>query len=490
MNSYNKERLSSGINGLDTILNGGFIANRSYLLVGPPGSGRTIFSFQWLLDGSQKGEECLYISLAEPLKELSDNLSSFGWDISRIQVVELGERIGTKAGYRGEYQVFSPGEVEEHTLWQALYEEVEGRKPRRLVVDSATYLRFLSVDELQLRRQIYAFINFLREAECTTIFTHEPFEVSGEIVFALAADGIIRLRREVSEGRVVEIRSLEVQKFRGSDYIGGLHPFRITGKGIVVFPHEISKGVHSYLGERIIRSGVPEIDELLGGGIESGTATIITGPTGVGKTTLGTQFITHSCASNLKGAIFSFEESIESIVKRSSGVGIPLSEMISNGVAFAMRINPMELYPDEFFSLVKNVVENSKVDVVLIDSLRGYQLAMEQFGTLVSHFQNLVNYLNYRGVTTFVVNEVEHITGNLTLTELGVSFLIDNAIIIRFMEISGEVKSVIACLKKRLGSYQKELREFEVTKYGIKVGEKLEGMMGILTGIPEKAEGD
>jgi len=486
MGSTGNERLPSGIEGLDEVLLGGFISNRSYLLIGPTGSGKTIFSIQWLLEGMRNGEACLYMTFTEPPGEIKRNLSSFGWELDSLPIVDpMADIVGSDIG-SDEYQIFSPDEVEQIPLWEVIYEELKKRKPQRLVVDSATYLRFLSIDEFQFRKRVFKFVDFLRGLGCTSILTHEPIEQNGDLTFALAVDGIVKLRRDISPGRVIELRTLEVQKFRGSSYLDGLHPMRITSKGIVVFPHIIEKRVMTSPGGTLISSGVEGLDEILNGGMESGTTTIISGPTGVGKTTLGVQFLVNSALSGMKGVMYTFEESIESIVTRCRSVGIPLDDVMSSGSVVINKINPMELYPDELLNMIRKIVESGNFKVVLIDSLRGYHLAMEQFGTLISHLQNIITYLNNRNITTFIVNEVEHITGDLTITELGVSFLVDNIILIRYAEVNSEVRRIIGCLKKRLGSFIPELRGFEITSGGIVIGKKLEGMKGVLTGVPEK----
>jgi len=486
MCSATSEKIPSGIEGLDDVLLGGFISNRSYLLTGPTGSGKTIFSIQWLLEGLKNGESCLYITFTEPPHEIARNLASFGWDLSNLPIVDPVADINKSHGGDEEYQIFSPEEVEQLPLWEVIYDKIEERKPQRLVIDSATYLRFLSIDEFQFRKRVFKFVDFLRSIGCTSILAHEPIESNGDLTFALAVDGIIKLRRDISSGRVIELRTLEVQKFRGSNYLDGLHPMRIASGGIVVFPHIVEKRIGVSPGEELVASGVEELDEILMGGIESGTTTIISGPTGVGKTTLGIQFLVNSASAGVKSVMYTFEESIESIVRRCRGIGIALDEAINSGRIIITKVNPMELYPDELLNIIRKTIEKDKVELVLIDSLRGYHLAMEQFGTLVSHLQNIVTYLNNRNITTFIVNEVEHITGDLTITELGVSFLVDNIILIRYAEINSEVRRIIGCLKKRLGPFKPELREFEITGAGIVIGKKLQGMKGVLTGVPEK----
>ncbi len=163
---------------------------------------------------------------------------------------------------------------------------------------------------------------------------------------------------------------------------------------------------------------------------------------------------------------------------------MPVREMLDAGTLSIVRVNPMELYPDEFLGMVREAVEWEGRRIVMVDSLRGYELAMEEFGTMVANISNLVTYLNGRGVTTLLINEVENITGDLRATEFAVSYVADNIILLRYAEYSGRVIKIIACLKKRLGTFQPELRELHITPEGIEVSEKLENLRGILTGVP------
>jgi circadian clock protein KaiC len=143
----------------------------------------------------------------------------------------------------------------------------------------------------------------------------------------------------------------------------------------------------------------------------------------------------------------------------------------------------MHLYPDEFLEMMRTDVAGG-CKIVVLDSLRGYTLAMEEFGTPVAHLHNMVTYLNSKGVTTLLVNEVEYITGDLRATELGVSHLADNIILLRYAEYESRVIKVIGCLKKRLGSFQPELRELRLGADGLTLSDKLTFLSGILTGAP------
>jgi circadian clock protein KaiC len=428
-------RMPTGIPGLDEAVHGGLITQDSYLIVGGPGTGKTILSFQWLLEGVRRGESALYITLAEPGGKIERNVGSFGWRLEGIEMVDLTPRAAASGSPEAEYQVFHPSEVERTPAWQGIYDAVEKQKPTRLVIDSITQLRYLSTDEYQFRKQMLALVAFLDACGCTSFLVFEPTEMERETSVALAVDGIIRLHRDVSPNRVIGLRSIEVQKLRGSDFMSGLHQMRIGAQGVSIFPHRIEKPGEVRPGEELLATGIEHLDDLLGGGLESGTTTIFTGPPGAGKLSV-------------------------------------------------VRVNPMELYPDEFLGMVRRAVEGEGRRIVMVDSLRGYELAMEEFGTIVANISNLVTYLNGKGVTTLLINEVGNITGDLKATEFAVSYVADNIILMRYAEYSGRVIKIIACLKKRLGTFQPELRELHINSDGISVSEKLENLRGILTGVP------
>jgi circadian clock protein KaiC len=479
-----EERMPTGIPGLDEAVHGGLIMQNSYLIVGGPGTGKTILSFQWLLEGVRRGESALYITLAEPGGKIERNVRSFGWRLEGIEMVDLTPPAANSNSPEAEYQVFHPSEVERTPVWQGIYDAVEKHKPTRLVIDSITQLRYLSTDEYQFRKQMLSLVSFLGACGCTSFLVFEPNEMERETSVALAVDGIIRLHREVSPNRVIGLRSIEVQKLRGSDFMSGLHQMRIGAQGVSIFPHRVEKPGEVKPGEKLLSTGIPHLDDLLGGGLESGTTTIVTGPAGAGKSTLGMKFLSRSVAAGDPVVLYAFEESAQSIVKRCEGVGMPVREMIDAGTLSIVRINPMELYPDEFLGMVREAVEREGRRVVMVDSLRGYELAMEEFGTMVANISNLVTYLNGRGVTTLLINEVENITGDLKATEFAVSYVADNIILMRYAEYNSRVIKIIACLKKRLGTFEPELRELHITSEGIGVSEKLENLRGILTGVP------
>jgi len=479
------ERMPTGIPGLDEVLMGGLIPRRTYLIVGRTGTGKTVLSLQWLLAGQRLGEQGLYISLAEPVDEIAKNVAGFGWSVEGLAVRELVPTQGSSP-VREEYTLFPPQEVETVPIWNAIYQAVEDVRPSRLVIDSTAQLRALSVDEYQYRKQVLTLVKWLNQQGCTTLMIFEPTMAEQETSLTLAVDGVIRLWHEVGPAKLVTLRGLQVDKMRGSDFLSGIHAMRITNQGIVVFPHRIELPAASAPASGQIPSGVPELDEMLHGGIEIGTSTIISGPAGVGKTTLAIQFMCQAAQAGLPGIIYSFEESTRFMRERAARIGLPVEALIESGQLRFQGLNPMTLYPDEFLKILREAVEQDGRRAVMLDSTRGYHIAMEQFGALNVHLYNMLSYLNHHGITTFLVNEVERLTGELVITEIGVSYIVDNVLLLRYAEVDGRLIHVVSCLKKRLGDFEPDIREFRITPAGLQVGHRLEGLRGILTGVPER----
>lgn len=481
-------RISTGVPGLDEILHGGLLPQRSYLVVGGAGTGKTLLSLQFLLAAGTSEDQAMYVTLAEPAADIRRNVEVLGWNLGKIDFIDLSPR--EQPTGQGEYHVFAPSEVEQSRVWKGLVDAIEDRRPTRLVIDSVTQLDYLSTDEYQFRKQILALVAYLGRNGCTSYLLHEPSMLDREASVGLAVDGIIRIGRTISPGLAIGLRSVQVDKLRGSDFISGLHPLMIDGDGITVFPHRVESLGEHRLGERQIGSGIAALDELLGGGLESGTTALFSGPAGAGKTTLGMSFLCEAARSEGRSVAYTFEESLESIASRCENIGIPARPLLASGALRIERVNPLQLYPDQFLAMIRSAVEQQGCTTVMVDSLRGYELAMEEFGQAKAHIHNLVTYLNRKGVTTLLISEVEHITSTeLRATDLGVSHLADSIVLMRYAEHAGQVIKIINCLKKRNSDFQPELRQFNITSQGIRVSEKLQHLRGILTGVPTLERG-
>ena len=388
----------------------------------------------------------------------------------------------------GEYAVFSPQEVESEPIWQALNLATEEHRPDRLVIDSATCLLYLSPDPYQFRKQMQRLLQGLSDKDCVSLWLFEAGELQKETSAALATDGVLVLANEPSPSRIVENRTVEVTKCRNSSYRSGRHPMRITNQGIVIWPHWIETLKRIPHERDILSSGIEHLGELLGGGLPDGGCTILSGPSGAGKTTLAMQFLVTAASRGKKIVCYTFEEEPASILGRSREMDIPAEDRIEDGTLQVREISPLVQYLDEFLETVRRDVEKDGVEVFALDNLRSYQLAMAEFGVVSAHLHNLIHYLRHRRASLFLVVEQEKITGDLQITKAGVSYLSDNVLLIRFVESRGEIIKVIHCLKKRLGVFDPQIRAFSIARDGIRVGAKLQHLRGVLTGIPEILE--
>lgn len=470
-------RILTGITGFDEILNGGLIPGRAYLVRGGPGSGKTTLGLHFLTQGIAQGEKSLYVTFGESAEQIKSNGIAIGLNTEAISFLDLSPSSEFFTEIQT-YDLFSPAEVEREPTTEKLIESIETLQPQRVFLDAITQFRYLAADAFQFRKQVLSFMRFLLESGTTVLFTSEGSASAPDDDLQFMSDGVIHLDNNL------EGRTIRVSKFRGSDYLSGLHSLRLTERGMEISPRLKPEMYRRKFTTQTIASGVPELDELLHGGLERGTVTIFTGPTGVGKTTLGLQFMKEAAGRGERSVIYTFEEAIENVLARSEAVNIPVHAMLDRDTLSVVSIEPMLFNADEFANLVRHEVEKKKARIVTIDSIAGYRLAMRG-EEMTTHLHNLCKYLQNMGVTVILVNEVEEITGNFRATDVGISYIADNIVFLRYLEIEGEMRKAIGVLKKRLSDFEKTLREIEITRYGIKIGQPLTRLRKILSGTPE-----
>ena len=379
------------------------------------------------------------------------------------------------------YDIFTPAEVEREPTTAKIMETVRALKPTRVFADAMTQFRYLATDAFQFRKQVLSFLRFLIEQGATVLFSSESSPTMPDDDLQFLADGVTSLET-APEGRV-----LTISKFRGSSYRSGRHAFKITEQGLQVYPRLLPETFRREFIPETIPSGVPEMDELLHGGIERGTITLITGPSGVGKTTLATQFAKEAAGRGERSVIYTFDESLDTFLTRSENVNIPVHAMIERDTLSVIPVEPLRYTSDEFANLVRAEVETCNARIIMLDSISGYRLSLRG-EDLASHLHALGRYLKNMGVTLLLLTEVEYVTGEFRITDVGVSYLADNVIFLRYLEIHGEIRKAIGVLKKRTSDFGKTLRELTITRYGIKVGKPLTELRGILRGVPEWVE--
>lgn len=469
-------RVSIGVPGLDEILRGGLIPQRSYMVRGGPGSGKTILGMHFLTWAAKQGDAGLLITFGESETELRRNAGRMGFDTQGIAILDLSPDSSHFAQPQ-DYDIFPPSEVEREPITRRIREEVSARKPVRIFVDGLTQLRYVSPNAFQFRKEALAFLRFLVELGATVLFTSESNEGPDEDL-QFIADAVIELDFQHTR------RQVGVVKFRGSDFRAGRHTLRLCDTGMVVFPRLLPDEFAVPFTPEPIPFGVKELDDLTHGGLERGTITIITGPSGVGKSTLGMQFVTEAASRGERVVVYLFEEWRDSLVRRCSSIGIPAIELMDEGKLSIVHVEPLRYTADEFALMVREEVEQRGARIVMIDSVSGYSLSLQD-EDLVAHLHALAKYLQNMGVAVVLVNEVESIVGNFRVTDVGVSYMADNIIFLRYLERRGEITKALGVLKKRLSDFEKTLRELTITAQGIKVGPKLSAMRGILGGSPD-----
>jgi circadian clock protein KaiC len=232
---------------------------------------------------------------------------------------------------------------------------------------------------------------------------------------------------------------------------------------------------------------VPELDALLHGGLERGTVSILTGPSGVGKTTMGIQFMKEATVRGERSLLYIFDEAEETLLHRCESINIPIRAMIKRGELLIKRIEPLHFTPDEFAYSVRKEIEQKQISLVMFDSISGYRLSMRG-EDMVPHLHSLCQYLQNNGLTVLLINHVESITSGFRAAEIGISYMADNIVFLRYMETRGEIHRAVGVLKKRMTGIERALREWDITRDGIIVGPPLTNLRGILSGIPELVE--
>src|SRR5215469_1538909 len=480
----NNDYCSTGIEGLDDIIAGGLPRDCFYLIQGDPGSGKTTLALQFLLEGVRCGESVFYVTLSETRDELLKVTRSHGWSLENIPLLELSA-IEQLLRPEAQTTVFHPSEIELNKVSKLFLDEVTKNRPARVVFDSLSEFRLLAETPLRYRRELLSLKRHLAQYKSTVLLLDDKMDRSligiDPHVLSLS-HGVIEME-QLSPDYGASRRRLRVMKLRGVKFREGYHDYTIETGGLRVFPRLIAAEHHAEFKRDPVSSGLRELDDLFGGGLDRGTTTLILGTAGTGKSTLALQYASQMASRGDHGILFAFDETRAIMLARANALGLDLERHVESGVLTVQQVDPAEISPGEFAARIRTAV-NGGCKLVVIDTLNGYLNAMPGEKYLNNQLHELVSYLNYKNVVTILIL-AQHGLVAAAEAPVDLSYLSDTVVSLRFFEAAGEVKQSIAVIKKRSGRHEKTIREFKLEDgHGIRVGQPLKEFQGVLTGVP------
>jgi circadian clock protein KaiC len=364
-----------------------------------------------------------------------------------------------------------------------IFEAMERSKASRVVLDSLSEIRLLAQNSLRYRRQILALKHYFAQRDVTVLLLDDLTADALDKTVHSVAHGVTRLEELIPEYGA-ERRRLRVLKYRGQPFRGGYHDFTIQTGGLQVFPRLVASEYRARRKSFMLSTDIAELDKLMGGGLDSGSSTLVIGPAGTGKSSLVFQFIAAAVRRGEQAALFAFDEELGLLFARSKAMGIDLEGMSDKGDLVIAQVDAAETSPGEFAHQVRRAIERDNIRTVVIDSLNGYQNAMPEEQYLTLHMHELLQYLNRMGAATFLTVAQHGMVGDMK-SPVDVTYLADTVILLRYFEAFGKVRRAISILKKRTGSHENTIREFAITSKGLTVGPVLERFQGVLRGVPE-----
>lgn len=460
--------IQTGVPGLDTILGSGLPGGHIYLVQGLPGTGKTTIALQFLLEGARRGEKVLYITLAQTRQELEEIGRSHGLEIDKVSIADLspesGEEFETKV-----QTVIQTRSIELEQTMEAVETVIAEQMPDRVVLDSLIELQLLSASENLYRREFLNLKGRLLRRGCTALLLDTwSKEREGEAVRIEAlVHGVLRLDWHLPDYGIAQ-RRIAISKLRGHAFVEGYHDMHLETGGAIVFPRlNINQG-HVDEPRMTVGAGIADLDDLSGGGFETGTTCLVSGNAGTGKSTLCTAYARQAARDGHNAAVFLFEERTELFKERARALSMDLDADDVGGRVSVYDFDPAEVSPGQLFAEVQEkVAEGARV--VVIDSLTGFLKSLPPHEEIMLHFHPLLDYLSRQNVLTFLVLDLRGAMASQTPGEVDLSFLADSIVVLRQYQSKVTIRRSIGVMKKRYGPHATDLRELRITSEGVKV---------------------
>ncbi len=473
-------RVSSGVPGLDHITHGGLLAGELYVVQGPPGSGKTLCALQFLKAGIDAGERCMLVTFSQREPSIRAMLTSHGLKLEGLVIHEMAS--GPALDEDSDDQlIFSSHDLELAEKRSELLEALEKHRPERVVFDGISHFRLIATTERRYRAQLVAIRDYFAKHSATVLLTDNQMLAPGDGELQALAHGVFLLELEV--GKYGEAsRTLEVRKLRNSPIIEGRHDLVIRTGGMQVFPRRAKAKTKPSDDRPMLKSGNPELDELLGHGPPAGTSTLFLGPAGSGKSSIAALYALALAKERKRSSVLLFDETPWTYLRRCDGLGLPVRKHVESGTIRLHAIRPASLGLGRLMTFVRDEVVEHDIRALFVDSLSGYLSAMAEQKELIARLQQLMHFLSDHGIYTFILLAQQRRGAAGLVEEVNVSFLADTVVMFRVFEHCGRIRHALTVYKKRCGEHERTIRELHLETGAIRIGEPLSEFEGMLDG--------
>lgn len=477
------QKIETAIPGFDFLAEGGLPQGRATLIAGTAGSAKTVFACQFLAEGVKRGEAGVFVTFEEPPKAIRKNMRGFGWDIAQWEedrmwaFVDASPQPGEKPIVTGDYDL--------GPLLARIEFAISKHRAKRVSMDSLGAIFSHLADSAQVRSDLFSIASALRELEVTAIMTAERTAEYGDIsrygVEEFVADNVVILRNVLADEK--RRRTIEILKYRGTEHQKGEFPFTIIpGKGVVIIPLSAIELEQRSSNIRIT-SGSEELDRMCGGGFFRDSIILVSGATGTGKTLMVTEFMVGGVANNERCLLFAFEESREQLDRNAVGWGVDFQKAEQEGILKIICRYPESTGLENHLIRMKETIEEFKPNRVAVDSLS----ALERVSSLKGFREfviGLTSFIKQQEIGGLFTSTTSSLMGGSPITEGHISTITDSIILLRYVEMYGEMRRGITVLKMRGSMHDKEIREFTIDGKGMHIGKPFRNVTGILAGTP------
>ena len=476
------QKIPTGIEGFEHVAMGGIPKRRTTLLAGTSGSGKTIMAIEFLWKGISKfNENGVFVTFEETPNDIVKNVKSLGWNLDRME--KEGKFAFVDASPAPEEKEIV-GRYDFGALLARIEYAIKKVKAKRLAMDSISALFPQYGDEGIIRRELFRISARLKKIGITTLLTAERIAEYGPVarfgVEEFVSDNVMIIRNILEEEK--RRRTIEILKFRGALHQKGEYPLTITNDGINVLPLSAIQ-LKQQSSTRRISSGNKDLDKMCGGGFFRDSIILISGATGTGKTLMTSTFVEAGCKRGERAIYFAFEESRQQLTRNALSWGMDFDKWEKSGKLKIICRYPEIAGLEDHLLLMKKEIEEFKPNRIAMDSLS----AMERAGTIKSFREfviGLTAHIKMKEVAGLFTNTTPSLMGGESITETHISTITDSIVLLRYVELHGEMTRAVTVIKMRGSWHDKEIREYDIDNHGIHIGEVFKDVENIMIGSP------